>query len=324
MSANLSDEKKFNKKDNKENPLMQIINSSEDYNESNFNENKNSISGMGYSSNQGEGLFGSINNSQGNGFFENNNNNNESHSLFGNSDNRTNGNSDNNQGKSLFINNVNNNINQGRGLFENISNNKGNSEYINNNSSNMDQGLFRNTIKNNNKRRGLLEGNQKEDNQGSALFENCSNNKGESLFGNSNSNRGDKGLFNFNINYNNKNNSIFTNNNKSKSLFGNSPVSTHYFSNININNSTNVFDSLFSKNKIQILLKGSCYSGIIIINPKEMDFWAIIIIIRQKVNFLVMTRGLKVQIKIIITVIIIVHLINLIIIKKILYLKVKK
>ena len=97
MSANIFDENKLNKKDYKENPLMQLINMLEDDNESIItnNENKNSISEIGYLSNQVGGLFGNINNSQGNKLFANNNN--ESNSLFGNRENQTMGKIVNNQ-----------------------------------------------------------------------------------------------------------------------------------------------------------------------------------------------------------------------------------
>ena len=111
MSANLFDENKLNKKEDK-------------------------------------GLFAIINHNQGNGLFENNNNNNESNSLFGNSDNQTIENNDNNEGKSLFINNANNNINQVGGLLKDNQNEKLFCINLNHKNDNQGRTLFENCSNN--------------------------------------------------------------------------------------------------------------------------------------------------------------------------------
>ena len=230
--------------------------------------------------NQRSSLFGNKNNQTGSGIFLNNINtqkgelfgisNNESNSLFGNSiDQKIRGlfgNNGNNQGNSLFgnrnqgdeffgNNNFNkqvglfcNNTDNQRGLFGNINNIRGDSAFINN-TGNQGRELLGDT--NNNKKRGLFESNQsgelfnnisnnKDDNQGISLFENCFNNQGGSLFGSGNLNQNDERnnsskLFANNIN-NNTGNSLFGDKNTSNnSLFG---------------QSNNLENSLFGNSKI--------------------------------------------------------------------------
>ena len=223
---------------------------------------KDKISEIGYSRIQRRGLFGYIYN-------------NESDTFFGNSiDLKKEGlfeNSDNNQGASLFLNNriyitndegiltgrkkvnnkknelFDNNTGNPGSLFGKINNNQGNSLSINN-KGNQSRRLFRKRNNNYNKSKRLIESyqfdelfdnilNNKDDNKGISLFENCSNNQGGNLFGNSNSNQSCLGLFDININNNNKDSdSLSSNINEDKSLFG------------NINNSNNVFNSLFGEN----------------------------------------------------------------------------
>ena len=76
MSANLFEENKSNKKDYKENPLIQMINAPEEDNIANNNDNqekqnelKDKISEIGYLNNQSGGVLLNINNNDNNSNF---------------------------------------------------------------------------------------------------------------------------------------------------------------------------------------------------------------------------------------------------------------
>ena len=150
MSDNLFEENKSNKKNNKKNPIVQIMNVDEEVNINNINDQKNQnsifnnskikninnelkdkISEIGYSSNQERGLFGKNNNSKG-------------RSLFGDSNNQT--------GRLQYENNI--NIKRD-GLFENINNES--------------KSLFGNSIE---QKTGGLFDNSANYNQAQSLFEN--------------------------------------------------------------------------------------------------------------------------------------------------------
>ena len=162
MSANLFDENKLNKKEDK--GLFAIIN----HNQGNGYNESNSL--FGNSDNQ---TIEYNDNNQGKSLFINNANNNI---------NQVGGLLKDNQKEKLFCNNLNHkNVNQGKTLFENCSNNKDECFFGNTNQS--DKGLFNINTNNNNSNNYTLFDNW--NNNNSKLFENIINNNTEnSFFGN--------------------------------------------------------------------------------------------------------------------------------------------